>query len=221
VFISFEESRDFFPAAKTVYSGLPVRQTATTPGNTTRRDNRFTVFVIGGSQGAKQINTAVLDSLVFLEDIKQQIFFIHQTGETDAKRVADTCKEKGWDNAVHGFIEDVFSCFSRCDLVVSRAGASTLAEIALCAKPSVLIPYPFAANNHQFLNATSFKAKGASRMITSQQLSGKQLAACIRELMKDKDALKKMALAAAELARPSAARTIVDECYKIAGEKHV
>lgn len=221
VFITFEDSGKFFPAGKTVLTGLPVRQTETPTSYPGVPGDRFCVFVIGGSQGARQINTAVLESLDFLEDIKHDLFFIHQTGDADVERVARTCIEKGWDNAVHGFIDDVFSCFKVCDLVVSRAGASTLAETALWEKPSVLIPYPFAANNHQFLNARAFADKGASEIIPSKQLSGQYLAGCIRGLMTEKQRLKQMASAAAGLAMPSAAETIVNECYKLAGGKNV
>ncbi len=221
VFITFDESRKFFPVAKTILSGLPVRQIGAKAVNIEGIEDRFCIFVIGGSQGARQINLAVLAGLDYLDDIKAKLFFIHQTGEADLEMVKNTYRQKGWTCYVHGFIDDVFSCFKASNLVVSRAGASTLAEIALCAKPSLLIPYPFAANNHQFLNAKAFAEKEASKIIPSQQLNEKVLADCIRELMENREKLKSMALAAEKLAKPYAAKKIVDECYYIMGDKNV
>jgi UDP-N-acetylglucosamine--N-acetylmuramyl-(pentapeptide) pyrophosphoryl-undecaprenol N-acetylglucosamine transferase len=127
-------------------------------------------------------------------------------------------KKLGFKSMVDVFIEDVFSCYNKAHLVIARAGASTLAELALCSKAAILIPYPFAAGNHQEMNANVFVDRGAALMIRSHELSGSHLSSEIIALEKDRKRLQQMESRAKTLAKPNASETIVDVCCQMAAK---
>jgi UDP-N-acetylglucosamine--N-acetylmuramyl-(pentapeptide) pyrophosphoryl-undecaprenol N-acetylglucosamine transferase len=218
VFISYEESRPFFSAGKTVFSGMPVRisQHGAAPAPD---DGRLCVFICGGSQGAHAINEAMMEALPDLESSKGSIRFIHQTGAMDAGMVEQGYETRGFTAAVSPFIDDMYSAYGQAHVVVSRAGASTLAELALCGKPSILIPYPYAAHNHQEHNARSFVAKGAACMLLAGELNGRSLAQTVLSLHADRNKIADMAAQAFLLAQPDAAGRVVEECCRLAAEK--
>ena len=122
----------------------------------------------------------------------------------------------GFTAEVLPFIDDMASCYRRANLVVCRAGASTLAELALCGKASVLIPYPFAAGNHQEVNARVFADRGACVLLLQKQLSGESLAKLLQELVGSPETCRRLGRQAGTLAQPQAARTIVDACRRLA-----
>jgi UDP-N-acetylglucosamine--N-acetylmuramyl-(pentapeptide) pyrophosphoryl-undecaprenol N-acetylglucosamine transferase len=218
VFISYEETRPFFNAGKTVFSGTPVRmsQSAAQPATD---DSRLCVFICGGSQGAHAINQAMLDALADLDDVKREVHFIHQTGAQDAGVVAQGYKSRKLDALVAPFIDDMYAAYGQAHVVVSRAGASTLAELALCGKPSILIPYPYAAHNHQEHNARAFSSRGAAILLLASDLNGLSLAQALLELNTDRDKLASMASQARKLAMPDAAGRVVEECCRLAAAK--
>ena len=218
VFISYEESRPFFNSAKTVFSGMPVRMTSTSAASKPGNDS-LCVFICGGSQGAHAINEAMMDSLADLETVKHHIRFIHQTGAKDADMVAQEYKNRGFVASVSAFIDDMYGCYDQADVVVSRAGASTLAELALCSKPSILVPYPYAAHNHQEHNARSFVGKGAALLLLATELTGRSLAQALLGLSADRNKLADMARQARLLAQPDAAQRVVEECCRLAAAK--
>jgi len=222
IFISYEESRPFFNACKTVFSGMPVRMTRTAE-RSKPDDGRLCVFICGGSQGAHSINQAMVDGLAELDDIKNHIRFIHQTGAQDAAMVAQGYEKRGFAASVSAFIDDMYGAYEQAHVVVSRAGASTLAELALCGKPSILIPYPYAARNHQEHNARAFVDKGAALLLLAPELSGRLLGQALLAFHNDREKIAVMAVRARMLAQPDAAGRIVEECCRLAaatGGKH-
>ena len=142
---------------------------------------------------------------------------VHQTGKTDFDRVVEDYRKRGLEGDVIPFIEDMAAGYARADLVVSRAGATTIFELAALGKPSILIPYPYAANNHQETNAISLVKAGGAEMIRQSDLTGKVLASVLLKYMNDPTALEDMGRRAGSRARPEAAKAIVDQLVEMAG----
>lgn len=217
VFVSFEESVRFFPDAKTVVTGLPVRQEFRV-GDYSPAASRFCVFVCGGSQGAHAINVAMADALPHLRYCADGMTVLHQTGTADYEMLKQRYAEHGLDARVEPFVQDMAAWYRRAHLVVCRAGASTLAELALCGRPAVLVPYPYAAGNHQELNARVFAQRGACVLLPQRELDGRRLAAVLQDLIADPQRCAAMGRNALALARPRAAADIVDACLRMAGK---
>jgi UDP-N-acetylglucosamine--N-acetylmuramyl-(pentapeptide) pyrophosphoryl-undecaprenol N-acetylglucosamine transferase len=214
VFLSFEESRRYFAGQKVMVTGNPIRREFSLPF-TAKRPEGFGLLVFGGSGGAHRINQAMVDALDSLGDLKSHLRIIHQTGFDDAREVAKTYQRKGFAARVESFIEDMVTSYRESDLVVCRAGATTIAELTACGRAAILIPYPFAANNHQEINARTMVDRGAAHMILDRNLSGASLAPMIQLLFHEPSMIRRMARVSAGLGRPDAARRIVDECYRI------
>jgi len=211
VFIAFEESRNHLPCGSVLWTGNPVRkELLANTGAGARKNGKFCVLVVGGSQGARAINQAFLEALEILVREGRELRVIHQTGETDFGAVSGGYMEKGLSGEVNPFILDMADAYARADLVVSRAGATTLSELTALGKPSVLIPYPFAANNHQELNARSVVEAGGAEMILQQELTGERLSRVLVKYMEDPEALRTMAQKAGAMGRPDAVEVIVD-----------
>ncbi len=166
------------------------------------------VFILGGSQGAHRINLAMLETMELLRD---DIELLWQTGEKDFSYVKEKTRDKKINLSLHAFINEMGLAYAAADLVVSRAGALTLAEITACGKPAVLIPYPFAADDHQRFNAQELERKGAAKMILEGQLDGKELASFINQLLSDESKLAEMSRQSRDMAKLDAASKIADE----------
>jgi UDP-N-acetylglucosamine--N-acetylmuramyl-(pentapeptide) pyrophosphoryl-undecaprenol N-acetylglucosamine transferase len=171
-----------------------------------------TIFIFGGSQGAHAINQAVSDSLDLLLENWQLLW---QTGENDFVFVSEKVKEKKIKCALFPFIEDMRSAYAASDLIISRAGALTLAEITACGKPSILIPYPFATADHQRYNAETLQEEGAAEMILQENLTGESLSRLIFSLLSDESKLKKMGEQSKKMGGPEANSLLVDEMEKL------
>ncbi|MFO8090276.1 MAG: undecaprenyldiphospho-muramoylpentapeptide beta-N-acetylglucosaminyltransferase [Desulfatiglandaceae bacterium] len=222
VCISFEDSASRFPGGKIVVTGNPVRDEFFTIGEKVPFPaDRFTLLVVGGSLGSRPVNDAVVDSLAALKKRGILPAVIHQTGEADYERIAERYNEQGLDGELHRFIDDMADAYRRADLVVGRAGATTIFELAAAGRPAILIPYPFAADQHQKANAESLASAGGARIILQQDLDGTSLALAIEELIGDADNLARMGTAARTTARPGAASVIVDEIEAVAGERGI
>ena len=174
--------------------------------------SKKTIFIFGGSQGAHPINQAVLNSLDFLLEDWQLLW---QTGENDFVFVSEKVRGKRIKCAIFPFIEDMRSAYAASDLVVSRAGALTLAEITVSGKPSLLIPYPFATADHQRYNAEVLQKEGAAEIIFQRDLTGEILAQKLSSLLSDEERLKRMAEQSKKMGRPDAASLLVDEMEKL------
>jgi len=214
VFLSFDESRRFFKPKKILMTGNPVRrelvQKLLTAGAAPAHD-RVHVLVCGGSQGAVAVNELASAALASLAK-DQALAITHQTGEKDLEPTRARYAAAGVDASCHAFIKDMASAYLAADLIIGRAGATTVAELAIAGKPAVFIPYPFAADNHQELNAREMAAKGAALMFKQSELTADSLAAALRPLLADAGKRADMGAAMKSLARPQAAAAVVDWC---------
>ena len=218
VFISFEESRRHLRARRIFLTGNPVREELlSAAGGRERGKEGFTILVVGGSQGARAVNRAFAEALQELAAQGRCPEVIHQTGKADYGRVMADYRERGLRGEIVPFIEDMAAAYRRADFVVGRAGATTLFELAAMGKPSLLIPYPFAANGHQETNARSLVAAGGAEMMTEDRLTGRDMARILSRYMDDPEALESMGLRARSMGRPFAAGVIVDHLLEMAG----
>jgi len=207
--LTFKESLPFF-GKKGIVTGNPVRQEFFEIPAKPRSDV-FHILVFGGSQGARAINNAMVDSLTHLAKYDGRISITHQTGESDLEKIRTAYLDTNFSNAdVRPFISDIFVEFGKADLIVCRSGATTCAEIAAAGKAAVMIPFPGAADNHQQKNAEAFEGAGASKMILQHDLSGEMLADVIGKFVESPSAISEMESAARHLGRPDAAEKTVD-----------
>ncbi len=216
VFLAFEEAVDFFPQKKVFVIGNPIRRKLMENFLRSKiKHDRFSVLVFGGSLGAHGINSRMEQALDHLGDLKDQLHFVHQTGKKDVEQLKAAYAAKGFDAEVVEFIDDMSEAYARCELVICRAGATTIAELTVCKKASILIPFPFATDDHQAVNARALVDSGAALMFRESELDGAKLAAELRGLAKDPERLKKMEKAAGLLGRPEAAKELADVCVKM------
>jgi UDP-N-acetylglucosamine--N-acetylmuramyl-(pentapeptide) pyrophosphoryl-undecaprenol N-acetylglucosamine transferase len=213
--VTYQEGYSFFNRDKTYLTGNPVRKSILSKdmseGGTAYADKAsFNVLVFGGSQGAGAINRAVTGTLHYLLDLRQNIRFIHQTGEADLKTTADAYRQLGFKYITEPFIYRMSDAYAAADMVVCRSGATTLAEITMTGKAAVLVPYPYAASNHQEFNARKLEDMGAAIVITEKQLNGEILAKTVRELYENTEKRAQMQKASKSLGRAGAAEKIVD-----------
>ncbi|WP_373044188.1 undecaprenyldiphospho-muramoylpentapeptide beta-N-acetylglucosaminyltransferase [Vulgatibacter sp.] len=216
VFVSFDEAKRFFPERKTQNVGNPIRKALME--NFLRpqsRHDRFKILIFGGSQGAHAINVAAVEAGAHLEGLKEKVEILHQTGARDIEATRKGYAEAGIAAEVVEFIDDMSAAYAASDLVICRSGATTLAELTVCKKAAILVPFPFAADNHQEVNARSLVDKGAAVMIRQQELTGERLAAEVRDLLEHPARLQRMERAAGLLGRPEAAKEIADVCVQL------
>lgn len=217
VFISFEESREHFPKGFFSLTGNPVRDELFVEPGVFRGDRKtFTLLVMGGSQGARAINEAFVEALAILKSKGRSPEVIHQTGESDYKRVVDEYRERGLSGRISAFIQDMAEAYRLADLVVSRAGATTIFELAALGKPSILIPYPYAANQHQEGNAQALVRLGAAEILLQSELGGEKLAGTLIRYMDEPKELVKMGELASKMGRRDASKVIVDQLLEMA-----
>jgi len=222
IYVSFKNTKANFNPGKVLYTGNPLRKefmrkakenkdnSAATPA----KDYTFTVLILGGSQGAHSINEAVINALEHFRG-KHNYYFIHQTGKQDEAAVKKAYKDQGISCMVKSFFDDMAEQYQRANLIICRAGATTVAELAAVGKGVIFIPFPFAADNHQVLNARTFTKIGAAEMILQKDLTGRVLAQRIEYYASNKKALEVMAARAKKLSKPDAAKVIVEDCYRL------
>jgi UDP-N-acetylglucosamine--N-acetylmuramyl-(pentapeptide) pyrophosphoryl-undecaprenol N-acetylglucosamine transferase len=215
-FTAFPEAARDFPRRKVFQLGNPIRRTLME--NFMRPEARHDgprLLVFGGSQGAHALNMRVIEALPHLADLRDRLRITHQTGARDREQVESGYRACGFEPDVREFITDMSAAYAGTDLVVCRAGATTLAELTVCRKPSILIPFPLAADNHQVRNARSLVDAGAAVMIEERDLTGELLAREIRSILADPARRDRMARAAGRLGSPAAAREIADVCTEL------
>lgn len=217
VFISFPETARFFPSKKTFWTGNPVRKRFRIPLPLLVGENekRFTIFIFGGSQGAHRLNKSMAEALPLLADFKEKIHIIHQTGPQDYQQMKEIYAQQGWAAEIYSFLEDIEKAYARADLIICRAGASTLFELMAMGKPAILVPFPFAANDHQTLNARALVKAGAAFLVADREINGVYLSSLLKKLINDPAQLIKMGKRAASLAKLEAAQNIVEHCYEL------
>ncbi|MBW1805973.1 MAG: undecaprenyldiphospho-muramoylpentapeptide beta-N-acetylglucosaminyltransferase [Deltaproteobacteria bacterium] len=212
IFISFEESRGHFPRGSIVLTGNPIRKEFLEKINSREKDDgKFTILVTGGSQGAIAINRAFVAALEILRQEGKAPQIIHHTGEADFDRVVRQYREKGLQGEIKPFIRDMPAAYRRADIFVGRAGAGTIFELAGLGKPSILIPYPHAANNHQEINARVLANAGGAEMMRQDDLTPEGLAEILTKYMENRATIQKMGGQAQKKGRPYAAKEIVDQ----------
>jgi len=220
VFLSFEGAIPFFPYKRAHVLGNPIRRGLLENFLRSKTVHEtFTLLIFGGSLGARGLNTRVIEALPFLKDLKGHIVITHQTGKNDLQTVKKGYAEADFPADVREFIDDMAGAYLGADLVLCRAGATTLAELTVCKKPSILVPFPHATDDHQAVNAKALVDAGAAVMFREAELTGEKLAATIRELKNDPVRLQKMEKAAGALGRPEAAREIADVLQQLCLEK--
>ncbi|HET9368701.1 MAG TPA: glycosyltransferase, partial [Vicinamibacterales bacterium] len=175
------------------------------------------VLVIGGSQGAHAINVAMGHAAAELARRRPDLDLVHQTGERDLAATRDAYRAAGLRARAEAFLDPVAPEMLRADLVIARAGATTLAELAASGRPALLVPFPAATDDHQRKNAEVLVQAGAAVMLEEQHLTGETLASRIDALLGDAAGLTLMSDAMCRFARPDAAARIVDRLIEIAG----
>lgn len=217
IYLTFEESEEHFDAAKVKVCGNPVRDEILALAARTAEPGdpgRFTVLVVGGSQGAQAINQAVVEALPRLKRL-EGLQWVHQTGPEDEENVKEAYARLEIDATVQSFFSDMAEIYRRADIIICRAGATTVAEITIIGKAAVFIPFPFAADDHQTRNAQALVDAGAAEMVPQEKLSGSALVKLIQGYRENPVLLREMAAKARALGRPEAARAVVDDIYNL------
>jgi len=213
VFTTYSESAGYFPGARVTETGNPVRWQKLPE---LRKRDKFSLLVFGGSAGARRINFAVVEALKLLNDLTAELFVTHQTGRLDFAAIKEAYAALTFEADVTPFIDQMDKAYAQADLVLCRAGATTVAELTAFGKAAILVPYPYATYNHQRGNAQALQERGAAEMILDQELNGEILATKIRNYVSDQGRLQAMADAARAMGRAGAAAKIVEECYALA-----
>jgi UDP-N-acetylglucosamine--N-acetylmuramyl-(pentapeptide) pyrophosphoryl-undecaprenol N-acetylglucosamine transferase len=219
IFVSIPGSYPF-AAKKTVITGNPVRREiiAAAEEGKKKAPGRFTILVLGGSQGAHRVNTLVAEAAALIRAPSgTEIKWMHQTGKKDVNQVKSRYQTLGSDAKVSDFFRDMACLYRQADLVISRAGATTLAELSVMGLPALLIPYPFAADDHQHKNARYYAEGGAAVILPEDELNAGKLAAEVTALAADPDRLRDMAVNMKKKGRPEATTRIIDECLALLG----
>lgn len=215
VFITFPGSEKYFEPQKCVLSGNPVRasffESLKAPVG---RNDKFTVLILGGSQGAHAVNELVAQSLQYVAD-KDAIRYIHQTGAYDAAALKEAYVRYGVEATVQDFFDDVAPLYQAADFVICRAGATTIAELTVLGKAAYFIPFPQAADNHQEKNAQVLVNAGAALMGRESELSGKDLARVVNQMREPGSPLTAMQRASQALGKPNAARDVAQGCLEL------
>jgi UDP-N-acetylglucosamine--N-acetylmuramyl-(pentapeptide) pyrophosphoryl-undecaprenol N-acetylglucosamine transferase len=221
VFLTFDAARERFKGGHFACPGNPVRaelldaKRDRLPGRLGPPGAPPHLLVFGGSQGARALNDAMLEAAPGLLADLPGLTITHQTGHLDLERVQAAYADLGERANAAAFIDDMGAAYAAADLVVCRAGATTVAELTALGLPSILVPYPYAAHDHQSANARLLAEAGAAVFLPQGALTGESLETLIRGLLQNRDRLATMGAAAKALGRPNAAREIVAECLRL------
>jgi UDP-N-acetylglucosamine--N-acetylmuramyl-(pentapeptide) pyrophosphoryl-undecaprenol N-acetylglucosamine transferase len=216
--VNFPEAAPQFPRGKAELAGLPVRQEffdlpAKHLGPT------LTLLVTGGSQGARRLNQAVQESWPLFQRAGTPLRILHQCGRPDHAALSSAFTSSGLAGEVVPFIEDMPAAFAEADLVVCRSGAGAVSELAAAGKPSILVPFPYAADQHQLRNAESLARAGAARLIPDTEMTGQRLFEEVAGLLAQPERLERMGQAARALGRPGAAARAADVLEELAARR--
>jgi UDP-N-acetylglucosamine--N-acetylmuramyl-(pentapeptide) pyrophosphoryl-undecaprenol N-acetylglucosamine transferase len=207
--VNFDATARWFPPGKAVATGVPVRpEFFTLPPK--RRGEVLTVLITGGSRGSRTLNRAARESWPLLRGVR----LIHQTGAAEYEAVASGFAAAGVPGRVVPFLDDMPGAFAEADLVVGRSGAGAVAELAAAGKPSILVPFPFAADDHQRKNAEVLAAGRAARVVPDAEMTGARL---VKEIAAAAGDLEEMGAAARKFARPGAAEKAAEIILSLAG----
>jgi len=220
VYVSFDETRlkgsgGFLPSIhpkKVMVVGNPIRkQILDYAGDRETSDSLFHVLILGGSQGAHKINVAIMEALEFFKE-KQAFYFTHQTGAADAGEVETAYERHGAAHCVKPFFNDMERRYSVADLIICRSGAGSVSEISATGNVAIFIPFPFAADDHQTLNARTMEKKGAAEIVFEDDLTGRLIYERISRYQSNEKKRLEMAEKSRAMGRPDAAYAIVEDC---------
>jgi UDP-N-acetylglucosamine--N-acetylmuramyl-(pentapeptide) pyrophosphoryl-undecaprenol N-acetylglucosamine transferase len=217
IYVSFDDTRARFAPDKIRLTGNPVRKellNSHNGGAVASDPKKICVLIIGGSQGAHSINAAIAESLGHLKQ-KKDLYFIHQTGGADEQMVSKAYQRENVAARVQSFFKQMGPLYKQADLIICRAGATTVAEVTAMGKAAIFIPFPGAADDHQTLNAATLADRGAAELIHEKDIDAGALADKIEHYASHPRALATMAERAGRLGHPDAAKNIVDDCYQI------
>jgi UDP-N-acetylglucosamine--N-acetylmuramyl-(pentapeptide) pyrophosphoryl-undecaprenol N-acetylglucosamine transferase len=221
IFVTYEQTKSFFPPTKVIFSGNPVRASFAAPSGSTKKERAYwQLLIFGGSQGAEAINKSVMDMLPQLQVMKDKVRILHQTGQRQLEEVKMAYKQFGIQAAVTPFILGMAEAYADADLIICRAGATSLAEITAAGKAAILIPFPWAANDHQLKNAQALEAEGAAAVIPERELSGAKLFGVVENLLRDEKKIRRMEESSLRISKIDAAATIVEACVKLMTDKN-
>ena len=213
--LAWEETGRFFRGNGFV-SGNPVREEIARVEFRPPSESMH-LLLFGGSQGSLALNRAMVEALTHLRSHRDRLRITHQTGEAGLEWVRTAYREEGWTARVEVYLDAMAKEYADCDLVVSRAGATTCAELAAAGRGAILVPLPL-AGDHQRANADAMARAGAAQVVPQEELTGENLARTIIDLLEDRTGRQRMAEAARELARPEAAGMIVDRLVELANK---
>jgi UDP-N-acetylglucosamine--N-acetylmuramyl-(pentapeptide) pyrophosphoryl-undecaprenol N-acetylglucosamine transferase len=214
--VSFEETARYFPPGRTEITGLPVREEFfRIPPKP--RSGALQLLITGGSQGSHTLNRAARQSWQRFRSANFPVSITHQTGARDYEEFRAEFAKSGLAGNVIPFIANMPEAFAAADLVICRSGAGTVSELAAAARASILVPFPFAADDHQTHNAAAMQRGGAARLVRDADLSGEKLFQIVSELSSASATLEKMAASARQFAKPDAARRAADILEEAAG----
>jgi len=209
--LGFAEAASYFPVGRTVHTGNPVRPEVLA-GSSTPKPDGLGLLVFGGSQGAHRLNQALLAALGALDASAPALAITHQTGTADLELVRAGYAALGRPARVVAFLDDMGGAYDAADVVVARAGAMSCAEITARGLPAILMPYPFAADDHQRHNAEVLARAGAADVVLDDEAAPAKLADVFRAMVGDAGRRARMAEASRALGRPDAAQHAADVC---------
>lgn len=216
--IAFDETRRYFPPSRTELTGLPVRkeffEIAPKP-----ETEAFTVLITGGSQGSQRLNNAAREAWPLFREAGLPVRLIHQTGLAMHQELQAEFAATGIAGEVLAFIPDMPAAFAEADFIVCRAGAGAVAELAAAGKPSILIPFPFAADDHQTKNAQAFEKAGAALLSADKDWNARKFFEAVSRFYKDRTYLRAMGDNARKLARKGAAERSAEILIDIAMQR--
>lgn len=202
--ISFPETAAHFSRGRSELTGLPVREEffAIPPKP---RGPVLNLLITGGSQGSKTLNAAACQSWSLFRRAGFSVRIVLQSGRSGHEDLKEAFAQTGLPGEVVPFIQDMPAAFREADLIVCRSGAGTVSELAAAGKPSILVPFPFAADDHQTQNAEAFERAGAARLVRDAEMNGDAFVSTVMALAAEPGALERMSAAAKKLSRPGAA----------------
>lgn len=216
-FVAFEEARRSFPPERVIVSGNPVREAVLAVKRPDALiDGKVTFFAFGGSQGARTLNRAMMSALPWLVEVRDHLRVLHQTGKNDdTEAIARAYQSAGVEAKVFPFAERIWECYRDADVVLARSGATTVAELLALGIPSILVPYPYAADDHQRANALGMTRTGGAVMIPDADLTGERLAKELRSFIDRPSRVEAMRVALRKARPADAAKVIAEESWKL------
>lgn len=215
--LGFDAAVRWFPPGKSEVTGLPVRPEffQLEP----KRSGPFTILITGGSRGARRLNSASRESWKFFRERGSPVRIVHQSGTAEYEALVREFQSAGIDGQVVPFIKDMADAFAQADLVVARSGAGSVNEIAAAGMPSILVPLPFAADDHQRKNAEALVAAGAARIVPDAEMNGERLFREVETLRQHAEELAAMRERVLPFAHPDAAIRAADVLEQACGPR--